>query len=107
MRVIVVVGRLFDGEGLDRLPVEQHHELVRTGFPQPADESFQIPREQDLDLVFAVLGKRIRGRYAAARAQRQPGQLIFLREIGSRANDVALQIGLRAPHRQAADFLGG
>jgi len=61
--------------------------------------------EQDLDLVLAVLGKRIRHRHATARAQRQPGQLIFLREIGRQANGVALQRGLLAPDCQAADFL--
>ena len=52
---------------------------------QPADDSCQIASEQDLDLVLAVLGKRIRRRHAAARANRQPGQLIFLREIGRQA----------------------
>jgi len=35
----------------------------------------------------------------------QPGQLIFLREIGRQANGVALRRGLLAPDCQAADFL--
>ena len=59
MRVVIVIGCLFDGEGLDRLPVEQHQQLVRTSFPQSADESFQITGEQNLDFILAVLGERI------------------------------------------------
>ena len=43
----------------------------------------------------------------AARAQGQAGQMIFLREVGRQANDVALERRLRAADRQAADFLRG
>ena len=91
----------------DRLPVEQHHQLVRTGIAQPADVSCQIAHEPDLDLVLAVLDERVGHRHAAARADRQAGQMIFLREVGRQANDVALERGLRAADRQAADFLRG
>src|SRR5437868_2593286 len=53
----VVAGWLLDREGLDRLPVEQHQQLMRTRLAQPGYDSLQIAREQDLDLVLAVLGK--------------------------------------------------
>ena len=79
---------------------------MRTVIAHPADGSCQIASEKDLDVVLAVLGKRIGRRQATARAKRQPRQVIFLCEIGSHSNDVALQ-RLRGPDREAADFLGG
>ena len=56
---VVAVGWFLDGEGPNRLPIEQHQQLVRTVLAQPADGSGQIASEQDLDDVLAVLGKRI------------------------------------------------
>ena len=103
----VGAGGLLDREVRDRLPVDQHHQLVRTRLSQPADVSFQIAREPDLDLVLAVLDERVGHRHPAARAQGQAGQMIFLREVGRQANDVALERRLRAADRQAADFLRG
>ena len=103
----VGAGGLLDREVRDRLPVDEHHQLVRTRLPQPADVSFQIAREPDLDLVLAVLGECVGHRHPAARAQGQAGQMIFLREVGRQANDVALERRLRAADRQAADFLRG
>ena len=103
----VGAGGLLDREVRDRLPVDEHHQLVRTRLSQPADVSFQIAHEPDLDLVLAVLNERVGHRRAAARAQGQAGQMIFLREVGRQANDVALERRLRAADRQAADFLRG
>jgi hypothetical protein len=68
---VVGAGGLLDFEVRDRLPVDQHQELVRPRLPQPADVSAQIAREPDLDLVLAVLDERVGRRQPAARAQGQ------------------------------------
>jgi len=80
---------------------------VRTRLAQSADVSAQIAREPNLDLVLAVLDECMGHRRPAARAQRQAGQMICLREVGGQANDIALERRLSAPNRQAADFLRG
>src|SRR5262245_30201889 len=59
-RVVAVRGSL-NGERLDRLPVDEHQQLVRPALAQTADDAFQIARQHDLDVVVAVLSERMQG----------------------------------------------
>src|SRR6185503_21025831 len=80
---------------------------MRTRLAQPADAAGQIAHEPDLNVVLAVLGKRVLDRRATACTDRQPRHLFFLRKVGRKANDVVLHRGLRSSYNKAADFLRG
>src|ERR1051326_2180582 len=104
--VVVCSSRPSKCEGSDLLPIDKDQELVRTVLAEPADASGQIAHEPDLNVVLAVLRKRIWYRHSTARADRQPGHLFFLREVGGQPKDVVLNRGLCSADREAADFLG-
>src|SRR5215813_6191290 len=53
-RVLIGIGRLVNRESPDRLPVDQHQQLVRTLFTQPADASGEISSKPDLNVVLTV-----------------------------------------------------
>ena len=105
-RIVPVSGPL-NREGCHRLPIDEQNQLVRTRFSQARDIPAQIARKPDLDVVVAVLRERVGHRRAAARADRQTGHMIFLRQIGRQPNGVGLQRRLCAADRETADFLRG
>ncbi len=105
-RIVAIVGPL-DRQRPDRRPVEQQLDLVRLRIPQALDVPGIAAREQDLDVVLAVLRERVTSRHPATRADRESRDMVFLRDVGRDANDVALQRRLRAADRQPADLLRG
>src|SRR2546430_12296260 len=48
-------------------------------------------REVDLDVVLSVLRERVTNRNSTTRADRESRYMLFLRDVGRDANDVALQ----------------
>src|SRR5262245_47906392 len=88
---VVAIGGLLDRQRPDRGPIEQYLDLVRLRFLQAVDVAGVAAREPDLDVVLAVLRERVTSRKAAARPDRQSGDVLFLRDVGGNAKDVALQ----------------
>ena len=76
-----------DGERLHPLAVEQHLQLVR--FVQPFDLLVAIARQADLDLVLAILREGVGNQRTAARAQRQPFDVLLLRQVRAQTKRVA------------------
>ena len=66
-----------------RIAVHEHEQLVWTAFAQSGNDVLQVPGEEDLNVIFAVLREGEAGHHAAASADRHSGQLIFLGEIRS------------------------
>ncbi len=103
-RIVAILGPL-DRQRPDRHPVEQKLDLVRLRVPQALDVPGIAAREQDLDVVLAVLHERVTRRNPATRADREAGYMVFLRDVRRDANDVALQGRLGGANRQPADLL--
>ena len=61
------------------LAVEQHLQLVRLA--QALDVLVAVARQADLDLVLAVLREGVADQRAAARAERQPLDVLLLRDV--------------------------
>ena len=72
---------------LHALAVEQHLQLVRLA--QALDVLVAVARQPDLDVVLAVLRERVADQRAAARAERQPVDVLLLREVRPDAERVA------------------
>ena len=68
-----------DGERLHPLAVQQQFQLVRLA--QAFDVLVAVARQPDLDLVLAVLREGVADQRAAARAERQPFDVLLLREV--------------------------
>ena len=79
--------RRFHGEQPHALAIEQHLQLVRLA--QTFDVFVAVPRQPNLDLVFAVLREGVADHGAAARAERQPVDVLLLREVRRKAERVA------------------
>ena len=77
------------------LAVEQHLQLVRLA--QALDVLVAVARQPDLDLVLAVLREGVRDERAAARAERQPLDVLLLREVRPDADRVAAGRPAAAP----------
>jgi hypothetical protein len=103
-RIIAILGPL-DRQRSDRRSVEQELDLVRLRVPQALDVPGVAPREQDLDVVLSVLHERVTRRKPATRADRKSRHMVFLRDVGRDADDVALQGRLGGANRQPADLL--
>ena len=97
--------RLGGLHGERRLPlaIQQHLQLVRLA--QALDMLVAIARQPDLDVVLAVLRERVGNQRPAARPERQPVDVILLREIRPDADRVAAGRSARPAHRQPADLL--
>ena len=77
-------------EHLEPLAVEGDFDLVRLA--QPFDVLVAVPHQADLDFVLAVARKGVADDGAAARAERQAVDVLFLREVGG---SVTTRIGRR------------
>ena len=91
------------GERRHPLAVEQHLQLVRLA--QALDVLVAVPRQAELDLVLAVLRERVRDQGPAARADRQPLDVLLLGEVRPDADRVAAGRPARAADGQPADLL--
>ncbi len=72
---------------------------------QALDVLVAVPRQAELDLVFAVLREGVRDQRPAARAERQALDVFFLGEVRPDADRVAAGRPARAADGQAADLL--
>src|SRR5690349_18526061 len=91
-------------EQLDALAIEQ--QLQIGGVVEPLDVLVAIARQANLELVVAVHREGVVDERAAARADRQPFDVFFLREIDGSPDRVAIGRYARASHGDAADLLG-
>ena len=91
-------------EHLDALAIEEQLEI--RGVVQPFDVLVAIARQADLELVLAVHRERVLDERAAARADGQPFDVLFLREVGRRPDRVAVGRHARPSDGHAADLLG-
>ena len=66
------------------------------GSRQALDVLVAVARQPDLDLVFAVQRKRVRNDGAAARAERQPVEVLLLRQVRRKHDRVAAGRARRA-----------
>ena len=73
---------------------------------QALDLLVAVAPQANLDLVLAVLREDVGTEDAAARADRQPLDVLFLRQIRRDPDRVAAGRSARPPDRQPADFLG-
>ena len=83
-----------------RRAVERQLDLLRLG--QPFDVLVAVARQPDLDLVGAVEREGVADHRAAARAERQPVEVILLRQVrraGRRRGSPATAAGRRPPAR--------
>ena len=78
-----------------RSPIEQHS--IWCALVEPFDVLVAIARQTDLDFVFAVRGKRVRIERAAPGADRQPVDVVFLRDVRPDAHCVAAGDGSVRP----------
>ena len=85
------------------LAIQQHLQLMRLA--QALDVLVAVARQAELDLVFAVLGERIRDHRPAARPDRQPVDVFLLGEVRPDADRFAAGRSAGVPDRQAADLL--
>ena len=106
---IVAIGGLLDRQRPDGRPVEQQRAARAIPGPlKPLDAPRNRSRASQIWMShFAIVRERVRRRHPAARADREPGHMILLREIGRQPDDVGLQGRLRAADRQPADLLRG
>ena len=81
------------------LAVQQHLQLMRLA--QALDVLVAVARQPDLDLVLAVLREGVRNQRPAARAERQPLDVLFLGEVRPDADRVAAGRPARAARRPA------
>ena len=93
------------GESLHLFAIQEHHDLVRLA--QPLDLFVAVAGEPDLNLILAVARECVLQQCAAARARRQPFDVLFLREVGAKAKGVAARLAIWRADREPADFLGG
>jgi hypothetical protein len=104
---VVAVGGHLNRHRFDERPVNEHEQLVRCRRSEAANAAGSIAREPDLDVVLAIVRERVRRRHPAARANREPGHVLFLREIGGYPDHVGLRGCRRPADRQPADLLRG
>ena len=76
-----------DREQLQAHAVEQDLHLVR--LVQPLDVFVSVPRQLDLNLVFAIEREEMFERGAAARPERQAVDVILLRQVRRNQHDAA------------------
>ena len=93
-----------DGEDLHSLAVQQQLHLV--GFAEAFDVLVAVARESNLDLVLAVQREGVRDDGAAARAEGQSLEVLFLGEVSRKPDGVAAWRTACASDGQPADFLG-
>ena len=91
-------------EQLHALAIEEQFQIG--GVVQPLDVLVPIARQANLELVVAVHREGVADERAAARADRQPFDVVFLREVGRRPDRVAVGRYARTSHGDAADLLG-
>ena len=78
-------------ERRDVPPVEEEVQVVPLPIPQAPDVPGPVAREPDLDVVQPVLCERVQKRHAAARSDREAGNVLLLREVSRHTNHVALE----------------
>ena len=91
-------------ERLDARPIQQDLDLVRLG--QPLDLLVTVAPQADRDVVLAVLRERVGDDGAAAGAEWQALDVLFLREVRRHPECVAARRAPDPADREPADLLG-
>ncbi len=102
-RVLRLALRRLHGEHLHLRLVEQQLEVVRFG--QALDVLVTVSHEPNLDLVLAVHREGVVEHGSAPRPDRQPRQVVFLREVRGKPDGVPAGRKARPADRDAADLL--
>ena len=102
--VFIGPGGLHGGEG-DAFAVEEDFDLVR--FLEALDLLVAVAGEADLNLVVAVLRKRVGDERAAARAEREALDVFLLGDVGFDAEGIATGDFARGADGETGDFLRG
>ena len=95
--------RTWQREQLRATPIEAHFELLHVGIDRHL--LVEVARQSHLDDVLAVDRKRVTNARAAARPERQTGQLMVLCEIVGDTEEVDVCRRRGNPDRHAADLL--
>jgi len=104
VRMVRTAGR-FDLEGFDELPIQEHFHVVR--FVEAFDFFVPVAGQADADFILPGLREGVRNQRSAPRAQRQTGNVGFLRLVRPDANRPPLGTLAGGSHREPADFLRG
>ena len=88
----------------ETLAVEQHLDPLAWHRAESGRRHVVAEDRRDRERVLAVRGERVRHQHAAARAERQPLDVIVLRGVFTRAIDDERRL-LRISHREPADLL--
>ena len=98
------VGVATDAGHVHALAVQQDLELVLA--LEAAHRLDVAAKELRLNQVLAVERERVADQHAAVRPERQPFDVLVLRQVMARAIDLGARTHFRVPHRQRADAIG-